>query len=373
MGGARVMPWLKARAASCAGRRAAWRPPWPSRSGGLLALCAWLVLTPLAVRAELVVPPLPEASVLDEPAAAKAYDLAAKLAQRKRFAEALSEAERSFALAPNAQRAALVGAIDIELGRTREALEKLIVAVNLDQDFKLEDYVFKRLAALPPFEPSDIGVARFQISPATATCTLAATGERFELGPRRIALGLPAGRQAVTCEAPGMTPMTVELAVLPRRVVTASVTLVPVPVVIAPDPKLPEDPPVVVPDPGAGVVGQKVTRGGGSALPVVLMVGGAVILGGGVGLHLWAFDAADEAAAAADDASLDRDEARVRYQQASDAAELRQGLAFGAYAVGLVAVGAGVILLVSDDDDDAHVVMPWVDHEHVGASWAFGF
>jgi hypothetical protein len=332
-----------------------------------------------SARAELIAPPMPEPPLRDEAAAREAYDAAAKLAQRGRFAAALEHATRSVALAPSARRAALLGAIHGELGHTREALEAIIIAVNLDAELVLEDYLFNRLSALPPFEPSDLGIVRLQVDPSEVSCELEATAERFELSARRVAIGIAAGRQAITCTAPGFEPTRLEIPVLARRVVTASLRLVPHPSAARQEPTgLAPGPESVRPE--AREVHQP-SLGGTRVLPLALAIGGGVAIAGGVGLHLWALDAKadgrDAAHRAKRDPGLSADEynaARDDYVSAGRELELRRGLAIGGYALGVVLIGSALVLALGDDDDPAPVtIMPSVSGDRVGATCGLSF
>ena len=313
-----------------------------------LALALLAAATP--ARAEAWLPPLPDAKPLserDRAAVTRAYQSASRAFARRRYTEALGHADRAFTRLPNASTALIRATILEQLGRPEDALMAYLAAADLGPT---ADEVALIDAGLTTHGTA-LGVGWVRVEATPEATTVFVDGTAFS-GHRTVAL--PAGLHELILELDGHTAQRPVLTVRAGAGATLATTL-------AKARALPSDP-------GGGRDG----GGGGDDLPsgggvhggddgspppsgigwVVASAGLAIVLVG-VGTHVAALDAADEASALAHpNPALDLETRRSRYDEAVARTDTLEFVTWLTYGLGAAVLAAGVFVIVDEHEDE---------------------
>ncbi len=340
-------------------------------------LVALLVATPAsAAPPPVLVPDLPERAPLtaERKAAAKtAYADVQRHYGAGDYEAALAAADEVFEIHANASTALLRAQLLQRLGRGDEAFAVLLVAADLDPTESELGDVKKGLAASAGACDPARGWATIRVEPRAAT-VLVAGGEV----PAGRTLGVLPGKHPVEVSADGHETRRAELVVRAGEHSLLSVALKPKPVdkaVPSPEESAPEPiqpPPEAAEPPGA----PPPAAASSNTLAWVLIGSGAALAGGGVGMHLWANSANDEAEKYGSPiADMDDDERQRRYDAATEDLRARGISAVVLYGAGAVAAVTGLILLLSDDgaDEASFTVAPMPAPGGAGITLRGGF
>lgn len=289
------------------------------------------------------IPALPDRDALGADAratAARAYEEASRRYGAGDSTGALPFADEAFHAVPNASTAVIQATILADLARPSEAFDALLVAADLDPTPEELTFIREGLAQHGPACVPPLGWARVAVAPDAARWTVdgaPAAGTRT--------VGLTAGEHLVVVEAAGFAPDTRTVTVRAGEEATLALTLTalptPVPVVEVPPPVV--EPPPVVAHPAAAASPWS------PVLPWTLLGGGVAVALTGVGMHVWAMEAADDTSTYGSPVEgMSDDVRRKKFEDADDAMQLRGTLAYVFYGVGGAAAVAGSVLLILD-------------------------
>ena len=296
-------------------------------------------IIPVEVHPLVILPALPAQTAVTEEAAAlatAAYEEATVKHAASDLTGALDAANRAYAAVPNASTAVIRATLLGEIGRHRDAFEAYLVASELEPTDDERRLIDEGLAAHGAACVPPLGWARVQVSPAGTAVQLSGTTVK----PPRI-VGLSAGSHDVRLAAKGYEEQMLSLDVRTGKETVAQFMLgrpVPKPEVVAtpvsttPPTAVEKSPPVV---------------------PWVLVGSGAAVALGGLGINLWALDAAAtrDSYATPGAGGLSETERQTKYEAAQKDAETRAVVSYVMYGVGGATVVAGVVLLLLPEDD----------------------
>ena len=326
-------------------------------SGRAPRLGLWLVLGALALvsqatgaRADVLVPAFPDLhapSDEDVAVAQQAYiDLKRHYGDGD-FERALAAANRAYQAAPNASTALLRATVLERLGQHRAAFEALLLAADLRPLDEERERIQAGLAKHGQAADPQLGWVWVRAAPPNASIAIGDVTV-----PQTRTVGVSVGTHALTLSAPDYE--TAKLAIVveagKRRDVDLALSRVEEPVPLDTD-GLPGPAPVVQVTPADDETSTPV-------LPWVLVGSGALLLGGGAGLHVWSFATGEEANKYANPSAADEEAWNKTYKSKWNDADNQLYAAIACYATGGVALVTGVVLFFVGDDDEKEAGRP---------------
>ncbi len=317
----------------------------------------------------LLVPPPPPAHPIDEAAKARAqaaYEEARRHYREHDYEAAARATRRTFEAVPNASTA-LAYAVALErAGLPRDAFSACLLALDLDPTDEEHTAIAARILNLGPTLDPPMGWLRVEVRPARATLRL----EGREI-PAGRTLGVQAGAWTLRVDADGYDPLERTVRVPPGAGVTVEIQLEETPSSVAPLP------PPVRPAPAPPATTESVQpeqTGGTRVWPWVLIGSGAALVGGGVGMTLWARSALDDANRYAQPvAGMTVQQRKKAYDSANTDYKNRIIGSYVLYGVGAAAVVGGIVWAAlpasSHDEQTTWSLSPWLAGDAVGLSF----
>lgn len=336
-----------------------------------------------ALKEPVVIPELPELvkpNAKGQAEAQQAYARSVELYQAGDLKGALAAAERVYEIMPNASTALLRSRLLEGNERACAAVATLAAALDMDPTEKEQSDIRAALRRTGQACKPGAAWARVQVVPGDAQVRI--DGREIPAGRTVV---LRAGVHAVEVEAPGYARLRASLTADPGEEVPAQFET---------ERLLPETPveeaaeteegsqeeAFVETETGAAVVSGVVEGPAGDApsrtVPWLLAGGGVALVAAGVGMNVWALDAASDARGyLGPKPDMSDDERKRAYDDAGGSATSRAVTAYVLYGAGAVALGTGLVWLLTSSDggeSSGWRAAPWVVPGGAGLSLSGG-
>jgi len=335
-----------------------------------------------ALTEPVVIPELPDLVKPDakgQAEARQAYARSVELYQAGDVKGALAAAERVYEIMPNASTALFRSRLLEGNERPCAAVATLAAALDMDPTEKERNDIRAALKRAGRACKPGAAWARVRAVPGDAQVRI--DGRDIPSGRTVV---LKAGVHAVEVEAPGYARLRASLTADPGEEVPAEFEterLMPeTPVVegsepvegAAEDPAAVETGPMVM----SGAAERAVEESPSRLAPWLLAGGGVALVAAGIGMNVWALDAASEARGyLGPQPDMSDDDRKGAYDAAGESATSRAVTAYVLYGAGAVALGTGVVwLLTSPDGEESSGwrAAPWVVPGGAGLSLSGG-